>query len=267
MKSEGSYEQIPVESLKIDRDYQRKLMPGKVKAMVKNFDRQALGVLVVNRRKDGDTVVLDGQHRLETLRIKGEPMAPCKVYEGLSKTDEARIFIHFNTQRANPKAIDIFKAQLGANEPAAVKIKEIVESCGYRISFSNTGNETTGIKSVSVLTAIYEKGGEEVLHGVLDIVKMAWPGDASALQGIVLHGVHRFLSAYTTDENFDKDRLVSKLQQTPVVILVNKAKGYAKLMQGNMATNVARAMLEVYNERLKYKRLPNKFGAFSVEQE
>src|SRR6187549_648827 len=47
--------------------YQRALNPRKVKAIAKELDPDALGVLTVSRREDGSLVIIDGQQRQGAL--------------------------------------------------------------------------------------------------------------------------------------------------------------------------------------------------------
>lgn len=253
------YKEIPTKLLKIDHSYQRDLMPIKVEKIVKNYNPLSIGVLSVNVRPSGEIFVLDGQHRLEAMRRVGVDTAPCKVYTGLSEKEEAEAFIGFNVNRANPKAVNQFKARVKAEEPIALEILKIVKGHGHTINYQ--GHTEKGIVAVNSLDRIYLQGGKEALDQVFEIINKVYLGEKDALQGIVLQGIHRFIRAYRAEDIFDKNRLIHRLKQTPVLNLISKARGYAKMIGGDMFTNIARAMLEIYNYKLVTKRLPDKLNS------
>lgn len=257
MDNYGKFEFVKIELLFVDYSYQRSnVSKAKIEDIVKNYNPRALGVIIVNKREDGRYYVTDGQHRVEALKIKGISHVPCLVQEGMAIEEEAEQFNRLNVHRGPVPLIAVFKARITAKDPEALKIKETIAKSGHRIDFTHTKN---GIYAIGAILKVYNSGGCEAISEVLKIINLAWIGEREALKGEVIKGVYRFISAYKTEKAYDSKKLLSKLQKTPVTVLLRKAAGYVRLLGGNKDTNVGRAILEIYNYKL-VNRLPDRFS-------
>ena len=92
------YCQLNARLLVVDKAYQREIQQDRVKRIVANFNPALVNPIKVSHR-DGRYYVFDGQHTLASLRMQNHSpslMVDCKVYEGLSQEDEARLFAEQN---------------------------------------------------------------------------------------------------------------------------------------------------------------------------
>lgn len=137
-------ETLPANLLDVDQGVQRKLNEGRVARIAADFHEAALGVFVVSARDFLDpatnstsirNVVLDGQTRLAALRkFTGSETTTmpvvCQVYHGLTRAQEAEIFLTHN-DRAAVRKIDLFRLALVARQDWAVELDSLVSKHGF----------------------------------------------------------------------------------------------------------------------------------------
>lgn len=252
-------ERVPIDKLFIDRRYQAKLSPSRVKRLQENYSPVAAGLLLVSARNNGMFAVIDGQHRLRAMQNLGATHALCVVVVGLSSAEEADLFIKCNTNRKRPKAIDVFRARLEANDPVALEIKEVVESFGYRIGFADKKPSKRGLVCVGALDMIYSRRGVDGLRKALAVVFEAWPDSALANQAIVIDGVNRFLAHYETEISIQQ--LIERLSKHEPAILLREARALTEVLGGQGPSNFARSILKYWNYgRRQENRLGDRFG-------
>lgn len=194
-------EWLSTSDLTIDPRVQRThIRRGHAEQIAASFDPDAFGTLLISRRKDGETVVLDGQHRLMALHImgwNGDQTVPCEVHDGLSLEQEAKLFRQRNTA-VKPNLIDSFYVRLSERETVAVDINSIVREFGWEIP--RALEQGTGkISSVDGLESVYTGRGlkvtpklghmPEALRLTLQIVTDAWGHDKRAAAGVVIKGI------------------------------------------------------------------------------
>src|SRR5579872_2634496 len=171
LEKQTTIEWLSVSDIGIDMAYQRLPALGKIKAISAHFDQNAVGVLIVSLRDNGQFIIIDGQHRLEAMKKQGITHAECKVIQGLTREQEAEIYISCNTVRKNPDALDVFRARLVTQDPVALAINSVVEKCGLRIQFnlhhSRGGKRAPkSLWAVTALEDIYKRGKEPLLEDV-----------------------------------------------------------------------------------------------------
>ena len=106
--------------LQVDASYQRSIENGQSRSLIariaKDWNWDLCQVLVVSRRGDQGLFVVDGQHRLQAAKMRGDiGQLPCVVATYASAQEEAAIFAQLNRQRTPLKALDIFKAALAGS--------------------------------------------------------------------------------------------------------------------------------------------------------
>ena len=256
---------IRLELLQTEASYQRLVRPARVQTIAAHFDSIAAGVLVVNERYPGEYYVVDGNHRLAAMRKLGHTTALCSIYRALTVRQEAEKFCICNTQRATPKAQDVFRAQLLAGSPSALQIEAIVTEYGWSIDLTSHGAKATGITAVAALSYLYLNGGRARLGGVLTFIKHAWPKDKDAIRGQMLRGLGAFLGTYKT---VDIIPVAIKLRLTSPAAILQDAALLAGHYRGRVSTHIALRILEEFNKGKRTNRLPNLFqtGAATVEE-
>lgn len=237
---------IRADRLLVDHNYQRELVPARVRSIVNDFDFDALGVLIVSYR-DGRYYVIDGQHRHAALMELGlgEWEVTCKVYEGLTDSDEAAIFVEANNTR-KPSAYDIFKASLRARDPECVGVTAIVERNGLEIAaYGRDGTVTC----VTTLRQIYRAAPFGVLlDKTLGVAVDAFGVRSVAVEGHVLAGISIVLKTY--EDKIDRPTLVQKLSKAPggASGLVGRARTLREMRSASLDRLVAAVIVAEYNK-------------------
>lgn len=257
-----------IEWLKIDdltRDPEINVRPideNRAKRIAAEFDPDAFGVPEGSRRKDGSTVILDGQHRIEGMRFMGwnGQKIPVKVHYGLSRAQEAEKFIRLNTQIAI-KFLDRFLSRITAKDKIACAIDEIVKANGYVIDRTSRDGVIVAAKAIE---EIYVGKNQKIrgtnpkaLHGTLHAVTAAWGRTVHSVNASVLSGIGAFLLRYGEDVKLT--RLIEKLKSVPggPQGLINRGRGKRELHGGSLAMGIGHYLTDEYNSGLRgNSRLP-----------
>ena len=131
----GKMQWVSIDDLLVDTSYQRDIEgKNKILSIARNFSWARFGTLVVMRRDDGDMYVVDGQHRLEAVRRRGDiKKVPCTVHESKSVAHEAGAFVGCNTNRKMPSAISKYKASVIAGDELHLEVNAWLKSMGMRV--------------------------------------------------------------------------------------------------------------------------------------
>jgi len=237
-------------------EYQRGVSLVKVRNIVSHFNPNAVGLLLLSYRDDRYWIV-DGQHRLMALLKLGATKWKCEVFVDLNYQQEARMFRDRNTSK-KPTPANRFVADLEANDPRAIAIKNIVESEGYNISF-NQKNGNYAIAAISSLEQIHENYGGQMLRRVLKVIKKTWNGEKDSLREFFILGFAEFFKRYTNE--FDEDALIKKLSITPLYAITRKTMDNSRIFKELPRISFARTVVDVYNKGRRTRHLENKFAA------
>lgn len=260
-------ESLPANILEIDPGVQRTLNESRVRAIAAAFDESALGVVTVSARaafRNGSTtetktryVVLDGQTRLAALRAftgtdKTRMPVMCQVYHGLTRAEEAQVFLTLNN-RAAVRPADKFRIALVAEEPWAVDLNAIVRRHGFEPDRGAASDRRfTAISTALKIMNLPD--GPETLGKAFDLIIKAWGHRTNAASAEAVDGLgmlyHRHGAAVDT-EGFAK-RLARK--ETP-----QSFKGNVVAYRGAVGVSRTEAAylhtLTVYNSGLRTQRL------------
>lgn len=251
--AETSQEWLKVSDLRVDHAYQRELNKWRVEDITQTFDPDLLGVLLVSKRSTGTYFLLDGQTRHAALIAMGweDQRVPCLVYAGLTRKDEARIFVGANVTAVKPNPTAIFKGKLAAGDPATTEVYNIARKYGYLSTLKDF--KSGALTSPSALMRIHTKGGADLLDEVLAVTSSAWPGKHVAAP--VLTGLAMFIRQYGLA--ISVERLVQCLAKTTDELLVSRARALAVASRlGNRsASSMIQVLVGEYNARLKTGRL------------
>lgn len=209
---------LKASQLTVDPDVQRQPKPARVKAIAEDWDDLMVGVLTVSHRtrysaggiavydRPDTYVVLDGQTRLEAFRqVAGTPDTNgellCEVYEGLTKAEEALIFLKHNNRRA-VHARDTFRIAYVAGQEWAREITDVLAANGWAARGVDTGRPMRQFGAVSAAKKIYDLGGRDALVKTFTTITNAWGSknrdavSAPSLYGLgMLHARHPELTS------------------------------------------------------------------------
>ena len=236
------YNNITIDGFK---GYQRQLNPHKIEKMVDEFDPREITAIVVSQRADGGYWVLDGQHRLEALRLLGKQVVLADVRTGMTIPEEALLFYRLNAGQTRVAAWDQFQARISAQDHTAMTIVRLIEERGYHLDRS--GNATRGIAAVRSLEKVYRRG---YLNDVMDIISSVWRTEHRAVDAPVIEGLGIFLHTYRQQDAFDEDRLLDILAVTPAAEVLQRQRQLVVEMgrgSGQPAVMVAMALRDIYN--------------------
>lgn len=227
---------------------------------VAGFDPDALGFIVVNRRPDGKLYVIDGQHRVELMRAVGwgDQKIHAEIFDGLSKSEEAEIFLDRNDRKA-VRPFDKFRQSVNAGHEQQCSIVEIVKNHGLTISDNSSDGS---ISAVSALEKIYGGGGitgpEEgapALARTLSCIKAAWGKNAAAFSGQILVGMGMVQLRY--NGAIDQKAMAQKLApfKGGAPGLIGTAKALKELRGRPLPHCVAEIIVDAYNKGRRVGKL------------
>lgn len=206
--------------LQISPDIQRKLSPMRVSEITANFSPLVANPIKVSFR-DGKYYIFDGMHtRTAMCDLHGTDSFPifCRVYYGLSKEDEARLFAaQFGISEAVPMGYRL-RALAVAKDPEVLDFLKITRDSGFAITLGSRLSCNGRISaSCQAFKAYRELGGNE--YGkMLKILHRTWAGDSWSVSKYMLGGMARFMKMYEVRANsfvkafreVSKDEIVSE---------------------------------------------------------
>lgn len=260
--------------MRVDHEYQRALQHKRVLEYAAAWDDRLAFALTVSHRGNHDYVVIDGQHRLAAALEAHRATVPCLVLTGLTRQQEAALYVVLNTKKRTPSPRDRFKARLVAGDRIAADIAQVVANCGYGLELANVKRARVDmITAVATLEHIYRRGmtlrhkgphqgavtpeeGVAAITRALSTIRDAWPHQRDATSHDILLGVHLFWVYHA--EDLSRDGLVSKLRYTTATQLTRDAMARRAAMGGSRPLWVAHELRAHYNKSKKQGRIPQR---------
>ena len=236
------FELIPIKHLVSNQTYQRPISNAHVGRTAQSFNIYQINPVKVSRR-DGTNYVFDGQHTIETVATaSGSRETPvwCMIYDDLGYEQEADIFANQKKYTRPLKSIEIFNANIEAENDVQMTIKSIVESYNLTISSRKIPGH---ISAVSALEYIFDKFGYQVLDRTLFLLVSTWEGEIDSLSSNMLKGAAKLIVSY--GDQLSDEEFVNRLSKVSVREIIRTAKDRHAGTQG-----YAEAMLLQYNKRL-----------------
>jgi hypothetical protein len=185
----------PVGELLIDPAYQRAIDTGPSQTLIRRiamfWDWGLCQPLAVSRRPDGALTIVDGQHRAEAAKLRGDvPHLPCVITSYASAGDEAAAFVALNQQRRPLQALDLFKAAVAAEDKEALLILDCITAAGLSLApHSNYTCWKPGmVANISSIQRFYRRANEAALRIALNAMAKSWPGEVLQYAGSVFCG-------------------------------------------------------------------------------
>lgn len=220
------------------------------------LDLNKIGYPVINHR-DGIFWVLDGQHRIYALKQNGfeKDVLDCEVYESLTDSEMAEIFLGRDDRRAIP-LYDKFHVACTAGRRRENDIRRAVEGNGLRIG--RTKEENT-IGALGACGKVYDRSGDVVLGQVVRTIKKAFTGDPAAFVPEMIVGIGLVFNRYNgrTNEHDLAARLAASSRGVRGII--QRAESQRERTGNQKALCVAATVVDIYNKQLgtrDAKRLP-----------
>lgn len=248
------YKQINTKNIICDSEYQRQVDFNRVKRIVSNFNPNLVNPVKVSYR-NGKYYVFDGQHTMKALITRnGNKDLPidCKVYKGMTREDEARMFAEQNgiykAVESNQKLLSLYVAR----DVDVMEFRDVTEWCGIKCDFKKGTSTDRAINCYKACYDIYRKYGKTHYQTILRTIMEAWDGVHSALVKQIVNGLNIFIRIYK--DEYDRNKLVSRLATVSPLSIVRDGKALASGGDKRFAVQI----LYVYNKGARERRLDNK---------
>ena len=185
-----------VTQLQVDADYQRSVESGPSQTLIRkiaqHWNWDLCQPLVVSRRETGELFVIDGQHRWQAARMRGDiNQLPCVVVDYASASDEAASFVHLNQQRRPLSKLDVFKAAVASEDPEACAVADAMEAAGLTIAAhsNHTAWKPGMVSNIGGIEASWRKHGPDATRMALLVLATAFKGQVLQYAGTLFPGI------------------------------------------------------------------------------
>lgn len=239
--------------LYLDMAYQRDINDNKVKLIMKNYNQNAVGVVTLSMRENGDLYIIDGSHRVEALRRMGLGNSDLNaiVFFDLSIQDEAELFVLLNENRTKPKRSDLHKASVSSNVSLAKDIDAVLASLNLHIG-NKPGDGT--VRAISTVYKVSEKIGLDNFKKVMTVLVDANGTHSKFLQSEYITAVAVILAKF---KNVDLTRLTVAIASIgdPALAIANASVKARNSSPFAKIVSLANIFIDSYNYKLRTNRL------------
>lgn len=242
---EGKIELVDLDSMRLDRSYQRDLKRNRL-SIYEEFDPAMAGVLHAGRRPDGYVYLIDGQQRRWAMLERGIRQWKCYVISSPGPEYEAAIYHSINGKnRAKLTGGELFKAALVAGDPVAVTVNKVVEGAGLRLHLDGGSQGWPEVGCVGTVYREVRRAGEAVSQRALNLIVATWPSQDLALRDVFISSAIRIVRSQ--GDKLDDERFVSALSKLPPVKILNDAS----VSVDNRHAAVYDTFVRIYNKGLR----------------
>lgn len=188
---------VPIDELSIDPTYQRSVENRASQKLIREIAQDwhwgLCQPLVVSARDEGASLfVIDGQHRLEAARLRGDIDAlPCVLVECDGAEEEAASFVQLNQHRRPLNAIELFRAALASGEDEAAGIAKALEDAGLTMAphLTSVAWKPGMVGNIGGIQSAWRRHGPEVTLQALRILARAFDGEVIQFAGTIFPGI------------------------------------------------------------------------------
>lgn len=244
---------ILVNDMKADMSYQRVPDEKRIKKIAGSWDDMKANLIHVSHRPDG-YYVMDGNHTRLAYKTLGGEKLPCRVYEGLTIEDEARIFSELNMSQKKPSFAEILRARATAGCELEKSYLHLLDEAKIAYVFDSAAHGCT-IKCHSALIAVYKKTTYSAMLRALLTAKKAADGREEFFQTGFFPGL---CSVIIEHPEVDDMRLIDCVKKTTSSKIREIADKYKRGITGGglgSTVNYRKAYLELYNKGLRKNKI------------
>lgn len=231
-------------------DYNRKISRKKVERIINNFNEKEVRPVVVSWR-NGKYYIIDGQHTaLAIYEMSGnnkDVIIWCDVYENLSYTEEARLFVLMNTDGTSINKNEVIHGNLCGEDPYTKEFNEIILNSGLHI-----GQGVNGIRTPSTSYEIFEKdklNGTNNLQRIMKLIASTWPNTENASQAVIIKGLNILIQNHAN--KLIDQRFIDRLTGIPIKTLKNEAKSKSQEVRESSHHAMYRVFCKYYNSGVR----------------
>ncbi|MET9391585.1 ParB/RepB/Spo0J family partition protein [Streptomyces sp. NPDC006624] len=241
--------EVAISDLKIDPQAQRTLNEGRAQRIADNLVPEAVGLIIVSQRDNGDMYIVDGQHRCRACQLAGMDKVKTEIHHGLTLDQEAILFLIKNRESHKPRPIDEYHVGLTGGVPLFVDTDRVLKKHGLTLGSTSTN----GVGAVSGVLRITERFGASILDRTLWVAEESFGRSAETWDGMFLGGLGQFLGRWGDVVN-DKE-LARKIlaMGTPAkwraeILSQSSRGGFNNSGTGSRVTTAYRLIIRAWNK-------------------
>lgn len=252
------YQLVPVESLAIDRLYQRALSAkgrSTVARIISEFSWLKFGAISVSEH-GGKLAVIDGQHRAIAAAAIGITHVPALVaLANASGAAEADAFVGINDVRTTVTPVDKFRAKVAAGDPQAVELADILRELDISTDIvPGTPLRPRQTRSISALYKLIKAHGRGIVFTSLEILLDGQENNPEALSSLNIQAVTE-VTERVVKAGGDIDRLARVIEETDFEQLAESARQLMKISGGSIKSHAATMLIRGYDKGLRNSKL------------
>ncbi|MBB1153468.1 DUF6551 family protein [Amycolatopsis dendrobii] len=253
--------QLRADHLGVDPQVQRSLDPNRVRKIADKLKRDALGTIIVSLRDDGTYHIVDGQHRAAAMKQcgLGDEMMDCKVFSGLSLSEEAELFRLYNDTRQMRPVIK-FRVRVIEGDETAVLLHSILDDYGWKV----TGASGNGFfLAVNALEKIYDGAGRwdggqaAACDTLINVLTTAWGHNKDGVRAELVEGIGLVILQYGETLDFRKLCVELGRHDGGPVGVIGDARQLKKLRSCRVGDAMAEVVVSMVNKGRKTRKIPD----------
>ena len=251
MEHSYEYTMLYPEQIKKDPKYQREIDATRIKKITKNWDDDLVNAPKVSLRENGVYYVFNGQHTLAAWKKRyGNRPIQCKVYRGLTETEEKDLFVKQEGFSKPVGLVDKLRAEYNSGNDEVMDMVRCVHLAGCTIDFDNrTSQSQNRINAVTTAYNVYKDVGHDNFINIIDILRRSFYGDYRGFQDGFLKGMKYLFKHHA--ENITVKQMVTALQKQPADYYVQQANR----CEGSATVRYAKAFVAQYNKGKRTNRI------------
>lgn len=247
---------IDIDDLSVDQNYQRSADSKKSKATINkianNFHWDKFCPLIVAQRADRKKyLIVDGQHRALAVLQRGDiEKVPCCVISSSNIVDEASSFIGINKDRVRLTPMAEFYAQVAANDPSALEIKELLDDVGLKVSSTpplHGMNKPSEVACVGALKWAIRKHKKSTLKQALKSIYEAYPNTEGQMRSMFIKALCELITA---SSGLNREHLIETIKNIDPESAQDAARSYVKIEGGSVLEAATKYIARAYNAGL-----------------
>lgn len=251
MNGDFGYQKINTKDILVNPMAQRDVEARRTQfqRIMKAFDPAKVNPVKV-AKINGRYYCFDGQMTMKVLKARngGKDLpVQCAVYSNLTEPEMAQLFVDQNGIVSQVKLIDKVRVLKNYGDPEMVRFVRTTESNGLELSWTGTKAKNAILATSAALTVFRMFNNDEEYGRFIRVLKAAWDGEPSSLNGKIIRGLALFMKCY---HEIDDERLAKKLAAARPVDIIRDAEADRSSGDRKYATQI----LQIYN-----KGLGNKF--------
>jgi hypothetical protein len=193
----GELRMVPIALMRVDDAYQR-VISGKshrvIREICEHFDWRKFLPMILVARPDGMYDIIDGQHRATaalSLKEAGRTdmdELPSYVIEA-TQAEAAGAFAAINGSVTQVSPADVWFAQITAKDPAALKLKAVLDKIGITIVRHSSVAGVAETASIAVLRRAWNRYDADVFEIILHAIVHTGDGNPGMIMGATVNGI------------------------------------------------------------------------------